>query len=336
MKIVLIETREEHAEAAQALSADRPLLLVTDTADRQAEGKNTVRIVCQGGRGKKLRAAFAYAFGEMKADAVLTLPANGKGSAEDVEKTVTALKEGASVAVCDINEPSPLIFGWAFRLLTRFTAGLTVSPWASMRGYSADCADLLASVKGDSTDYEVALLQAIVTEKMPLKQFTVSKNGEKGKTACKKSLITTVLAGLGIVNQSQSLKFLLSSAIAFVVDTLLLMIVAPLLPWKAAATNEAVAQTIAWAVSSLSNFTINQKFVFGAKGGTLKAMGQYYSLAIFVMLGKQVLLYLFSTLLSLPLFLSKLVCEVSFFLFNYFVQKKLIFRRKKAKTENGG
>lgn len=326
MKIVFIETEAERADRALALCGGAPLIVVGDGAE--TGGTSGIQMIaCAGGRGRKLRAAFAHAFGEMGADAVITLPASGECTAEQIEQVERAMTEGASVAVCDTEERSPLICGWAFELLTRFTAGLTVAPWASLRGYKADCAALASSLKGEGADYEVALLQAVVTEKLPLKQLCASDNGNKATEKRKKSFLTTLFAGLGIVAQSQSIKFLLSSGIAFVIDTLLLMLIAPLLPWDAS-ISEAVAQVIAWIVSSLSNFTINQKLVFRAKGGTLVAMGQYYSLAVFVLLGKEGLLYFFSTLLSLPLFMSKLIGEVSFFVLNYFVQKKLIFRKK--------
>lgn len=317
MKTVIIDTARE----------GQVLLSATDGSDAHA-------LSWDGGRGGKLRSAFAYAYGEMNADAVITLPAAGEYGAEDIEKVASALEEGASAVVCDLSEPSPILFGWAFKLLTRFTAGLTAAPWASLRGYRADCAGLLASVKGEGADYEVALLQAIVTEKLPLVQLSAEKDRKNSGAKCKKSLKNTILAGLGIVGQSHSLKFLISSMIALLIDTTLLMLIAPLLPWEEA-INEVVAQTAAWIVSSLTNFNINRRLVFRAKGGTLAALGQYYSLAVFVMLGKQGLLFVFSTLLSLPLLLSKIVCEVSFFFLNYFVQKKLIFSRKKAKSECG-
>lgn len=312
MKTVIIDTARE----GQVLLRER------GGADQHTLG-------CEGGRGKKLKAAFAHAFGEMGADAVITLPASGECTAEALQKIENALEAGASVAVYDRDEPSPLLFGGAFSLLTRLTAGLKVAPWASLRGYRRECAELLASVGGAGADYECALLQAAVTEKLPLAQITAEKE-EKSTEKCQKSLVTTFFAALGIFNQSQSLKFLFSSGVAFVIDTLLLTLIAPLLRWNAG-VNEAVAQTAAWIVSSLTNFTINQKFVFRAKGGALLAFGQYYSLAIFVLLAKQALLFLFSTVLALPLLPAKVICEVTFFVLNYFVQKKLIFNRKKAK-----
>lgn len=285
---------------------------------------------CESGarRGKKLRAAFAYAFGEMKADAVITLPASGVCGAQAIGQVERALEEGASVAVCDCGEPSPLVCGWVFRLLMRFTAGLKVSPWTTLRGYKADCAELAASVKGDGIDYEIALLQALVTEKGALVRQFASENAPSDHKKTPKSLKAAFTAGIGIISQSQSLKFLLSSGIAFVIDTFLLTLIAPLLPW-ANAVSVAAAQTIAWLVSSMTNFLVNQKIVFRAKGGTLPAMGKYYSLAIGVYFGKQLLLFVFDSLLRLPLLLAKIVCEVVFFVSNYFIQKKLIFRRKK-------
>lgn len=330
MKTIIIETDQSRAKTAKALCGDRTLLLVTDgTEEGEAEAEaNTLRIACTGGRGEKLRRAFAVAFGELSADAVITLPAHGDTAAADIDALEEALHEGASVAVCDNREACPLLFGGLFRILTRFTAGLTVAPWASLRAYKADCAELLAEVKGRDAEYEIALMQAIVTEKLPLKQLSASAKAHKITEKCKKSFITTFLAALGILDHAPSLKFLLSSCIAFVIDTTLLTLIAPILPWHSA-WSEGIAQVIAWIVSSLTNFTINRKFVFRAKGGLIAALGKYYSLAIIVLLGKEGLLFVFSTLLSLNLLVAKLISEVSFFVFNYFMQKTLIFRRKK-------
>lgn len=333
MKIVFIETDRARAERDLLICGDRTLLIADAEAESEESTDARVRsLVCEGGRGKKLRAAIACAFGEMGADAVITLPASGECTAEDIEKVEKALEEGASAAVCDLHEPSPMLFGWAFKLLTRMTAGLKVAPWASLRGYKADCASLAASVKGEDADYEAALLQAIVTEKLPLSQLTAEEPTAKPEKR-RKSIVTAFRAGIGILNESPSLKFLLSSCIAFVIDTLLFMLIAAALPWSEA-LDEAVAQPIAWLVSSLCNFTINRTFVFRSKGGTLKALMQYYPLAVFVLIGKMGLLYFFSTILSFWRLPSKLACEVTFFFFNYFVQKTMIFSRKKAKNRH--
>ncbi len=315
------------------------LLLVEGYNDEASVNESSVsgvtedgiqKIACIGGRGRQLRAAFRYAFGQMGAAGVITLPAAGKCALADIEAVEKALKAGAMIAVNDLKESSPLILGWAFKKLTAFTAGLKIAPWASLRGYSAECADFILSVKGERAEYEVSLLQAAVTEKLPVVQLTGTPIEKQVKGF---SLKTTVLAGLGILNYAPSLKFMLSSLIAFFIDSVLLMMIAPLLPWRSD-QNDVVAKTISWLVSSQVNFTINQKLVFRAKGGTWKAMGQYYSLAAVVYLGKVGLLYLLRAKLHLRyLLLANIICEMSLFVLNYFVQKKLIFRRKSEKSQ---
>ncbi|MBQ7354532.1 MAG: GtrA family protein, partial [Clostridia bacterium] len=78
--------------------------------------------------------------------------------------------------------------------------------------------------------------------------------------------------------------------------------------------------------SSQYNFMVNHFLVFRKKGGYWKAMVQYYSLATVILFGKVGTLLLLE---SWPLAVAKIVCEAAFFLVNYFVQKKLIFNRKK-------
>ena len=125
---------------------------------------------------------------------------------------------------------------------------------------------------------------------------------------------------------STSLKFLFSSGVAFLIDYFLLLLLAPCMPFDSQQWNAVVAQAIVWVLSSQTNFHLNRLLVFGASNRLWTAMAQYYSLAVFVLLGKSVLL---GVLTFLPLWIAKLLCEVSFFLFNYIVQKKLIFKKKK-------
>ena len=123
---------------------------------------------------------------------------------------------------------------------------------------------------------------------------------------------------------STSLKFLVSAVIAFLVDYVLLLALAPLLPFSAP-LSRGIAKVLAWVCSSQTNFHLNRLLVFRKTGGLWTAMLQYYSLAGVVLLGKVAGVMLLS---FVPLWLANLICEAAFFVFNYFVQKKLIFKKK--------
>ena len=92
---------------------------------------------------------------------------------------------------------------------------------------------------------------------------------------------------------------------------------------------ELVAAPGAWIVSSLSNFFINRNFVFRSNAPLRAALPEYYGLAAVVFLLKTyVLLELMVRVLGIPLGIAKLVAEVVFFISNYFIQKKFIFKKK--------
>lgn len=322
---MLVLIRADEAEELSPLP-DLPLIWVRSTPpDTLREGD--VYLPAEGqGRGERLKQAFSYAFDRLNADGVITLP-HGGCTEESIRAVQQALEGGAELADGGVLSKSPFRFGGLFRILTAFTTGRRRAPWCGLRGYSRSVAPLLASVSYRGGEYETVVLQAAVSEGIQITDLPMKENAELTKTS-PAAFRSSFFGAWGIFMNCSSLKFLFSSGVAFVIDTLLLVLLAPLFPWKNTAVNEAVAQSIAWIVSSLSNFTINRKFVFRAKGGLWLALGQYYSLAAFVLLGKQVLLFLFSTVLSLHLLVAKLVCEVSFFVLNYFVQKKLIFRKK--------
>ena len=130
---------------------------------------------------------------------------------------------------------------------------------------------------------------------------------------------------------STAFKFLLSSLTAFAVNygiyALMLGVKNDVTPgWITLAT------LVAWVISSFTNFMINRVIVFKKKDGFFASFIQYYSLAVFVYLAKlgvvQLLVYLhISEYVALP------IAEAVLFVMNYFVQKLIIFRKKKPKNE---
>lgn len=125
--------------------------------------------------------------------------------------------------------------------------------------------------------------------------------------------------------QSQSLKYLFSSCVAFVIDYVLLLILDRIIP----VASLEIGAVIAWICSSLTNFFMNRNFVFRSSAPIRVAFIEYYGLAAVVFVLKTyVLLELLTRVLHIPLIIAKPIAEVIFFISNYFIQKLLIFRRK--------
>lgn len=128
---------------------------------------------------------------------------------------------------------------------------------------------------------------------------------------------------------SHILKYIFSSVVAAAIDYVLLLVLTDLLGGVLPALSMEVAALLAWIVSSLSNFMINRNFVFRSNAHVLKAMGEYYALAAPVFIIKSYgLIELLTRVISVPLWIAKPIAEVAFFVANYFIQKKLIFKKK--------
>lgn len=126
--------------------------------------------------------------------------------------------------------------------------------------------------------------------------------------------------------KSQSIKYIFSSGVAFILDYAILLILDSILP----VASMEIGAVIAWICSSLTNFFLNRNFVFKSSVPLRIAFPEYYGLATVVFLLKTyVILELATRVIGIPLEFAKPIAEVIFFVSNYFVQKKLIFKHKK-------
>ena len=303
-----------------AVAKERPAGMRSGDVFLSATGK---------GRGERLKQAFAYAFETMGAEGVITLPAGGLQDAElsKVGGIAEALQKGADFVDGNLEGGSPFLFGGLFRILTAFTTGSRRTPWCGLRGYGKTMAPLLASVKAKGDEYETVLLQAAATDGVKVTDLGAGvdvREGEGITRASRGNFQNSFFGAWGIFMHSTSLKFLFSAVIAFLVDYVLLLALAPLIP-LGASLSRGVAKVLAWVCSSQTNFHLNRLMVFRKTGGLWSSMLQYYSLAGVVLLGKVAGVMVLG---FIPLWLANLICEATFFVLNYFVQKKLIFKKK--------
>ena len=128
---------------------------------------------------------------------------------------------------------------------------------------------------------------------------------------------------------AQTVRYLISSCLAFAVEYVVLLVLNALLGGVTVLSME-LAAVIAFILGSQLNFWVNRVWVFRSDKAVLPELGGYYSLAaVSFSIKTFVLMELMVRVMSLPLFIAKPIAEVVMFAVNYFVQKTLIFRRKK-------
>lgn len=132
---------------------------------------------------------------------------------------------------------------------------------------------------------------------------------------------------------AKSVKYTISSVICFVIDYTILLLLEKLFKGLGFSLAMELAAILSFAVSSQINFHINRLWVFKSNKNILAEMGGYYSLALVSFSVRTfVLMELFVRVMKLPTWIAKPIAEVAIFVFNYFIQKKIIFK-KKEKSE---
>ncbi len=138
-----------------------------------------------------------------------------------------------------------------------------------------------------------------------------------------------------------SVRYSASSLLAFGVEFVLLLLFLflweVLFPayWIGEESAKNVVMPIAWLISSNVNFVVNRTLVFHSNDRVLPAYVKYFALALPVFLIKS--FGLVNALVDhtpCPLWIAYPVAQTTMFVVTYIIQKKLIFKLKKKKTED--
>lgn len=117
------------------------------------------------------------------------------------------------------------------------------------------------------------------------------------------------------------LKFSLSSIISFIIDYSFFTIFSLFI------SNLSICNVLARIISATFNFTMNRKYVFNSNNSLYKSSLSYLFLAIMVIILNTILLNIFVYQLLFNKFIAKIIVEIVLFIINYFVQKKVIFKK---------
>ncbi len=284
------------------------------------------------GKGAALKTAFRYIERNMpEIDGIVTADGDGQHLATDIAKCAEALnpeKDEAILGCRDFtgeNVPPRSRFGnHTTSLVFRLVCGLKISDTQTgLRAFPRRLLPLLSSIEGDRFEYETNML-------LKFGQNGVTIREEKIETVYieenRTSHFRTVRDSLRVY--SFILSFVLSSAISFVADLSIFYIIRKLFGFALGASAELVATVGARAISSLINFTINKKKVFGNKGSVKSTLPRYYMLAIPQMLASAGLVTLLCSLLSANAegaTIIKIIVDTVLFFISYRIQNNWVF-----------
>ena len=280
------------------------------------------------GKGFALKTGFGFIADHLPGRNVVCADSDGQHTIVDILKVAAAVQPGSPAMVLGTrnftgNVPARSKFGnTATRLLFTLATGERISDTQTgLRGYPAAMLPWLRSIRGERYEYELNLLleakdsgYAITTVDIA----TVYLDHNSGSHFRPLADSVRIYAPL--------LKFLASSFTAFLVDTVVFLLL------TLVTDSLLLAVVGARAVSSAVNFLVNRRVVFehGRDRPAAAAGRRYFSLVIVLLAANYGLIYALDAL-SVAALPAKILAEIALLAVSYAVQQRFLFARKAGK-----
>ena len=315
--------------------ADMNVLVVDDGStleqkpvfDALAErGIEVVRHAVNQGKGRAMKTGFNYLLiNHPELKGIVTADCDGQHTPEDIRKVMDALREHPDDMIIGARKftgkvPARSLLG---NKITRgvfwFATGIRITDTQTgLRGFPMASIPRIMKLPGERYELEMNMLLALkdwdmkATE-VPIETIYIDENASSHFNALRDGLCVF----------RQIITYMCSSVASWIVDYggyILLL----LLPFG---IPEAACHVIARICSALVNFKINQKAVFRVKGGKRELLLYMLMVAVTLSVGTPLLAFL--TRCGWHPVIAKMCVDSVMFVFNYLVQREIIFRKRK-------
>ena len=298
------------------------------------------------GKGRALKTAFAYVREKLpELQGVITIDGDGQHLTRDIVacgQKMLANKDSVVLGCRDFSLPGiPPRSVAGNRTTSRFFRlffGIRLSDTQTgLRAIPAKYLKTFCAIEGERFEYETNMLLYMKRLGIPFLEqpietvydpddYSSHYNAVKDSWRITKVMLRFFVTGSGF-------RYAVGSLLSFLLDNSLYRILFSALLGRAApALVSPLAQGIARALSSLFNFTVNDRWVFQNKADHGKALVKYYCLCIPQTLVSMICLTALVQRLeiaspNLATFV-KILVETALFFISYFIQKKWVFRKK--------
>ena len=276
------------------------------------------------GKGRALKTAFSYVQSHPELGGVITVDADGQHLVPDILKVDAAMElhPDALVLGCrqfdDRSIPARSRFGNnVSKVMYRVLCGIAVSDTQTgLRGVPASFLEACIAAEGDRYEYETNMLIAAKKAGVAFAEVPITTVYEDNNSS---SHFHPVLDSVRIYSRllKYSVVSLLSVVVEFVLFTVLVHCKLSIM----------VATYVARACSCIFNFTLNRKVVFKEEGHVGAQFAKYLVLVVVSSTLSGAFVTLLNRLVSGIVVLLKMVVDTCLYFFNYYVQKKWVFRR---------
>lgn len=279
------------------------------------------------GKGYALKIGFEYMLNRFgRSVVVVTLDADGQHRIPDVIKISKASENNPGKLILGSRKFSGKVpfkskFG---NSITRFVFSIAArtdvfDTQTGLRAFSGDMLSTLIGIKGERYEYEMNMLLEMsklgnqIIE-IPIDTVYINNNSSTHFNPVSDSAKI----------YKQILRFSASSIISFLCDFLVYSLL--IFFGGGIILSNAAARLISGSI----NFTMNRKLVFKSKEKPIISAIKYIVLAAIILIGNTVLLSVFTNLLFMNKYVSKLVTELVFFILSFTIQKLFVFKNKEG------
>ena len=291
------------------------------------------------GKGQALKTGFEYIANNIKCTGVVTADADGQHLLEDIINVANEITKKPSSLILGSRKQNKdmmlrsrignIITKIVFKIATNTTVydtqtGLRGIPYSFLKNF--------VTIEGQRYEYEMNMLLYCIKNKIKIEEITIKtvyiNNNKASSFKLVKDTIKIYKCMFKHSNLLNIFLFGISAVLSFTIDFLLLLFIENI---TSSIFTESISLLLgvigARIVSSLFNFFFNKKVVFNSSSNLLKEFLQYYTLVIVVMGVNYLLLNLLSIKFTMNLILAKFIVEAILFIFNYTVQKFVIFKK---------
>lgn len=287
------------------------------------------------GKGAALKTAFSYVL-ETRTDClgVITVDGDGQHLPKDVLACANRLAASPDALILGVRDfslpgvPPKSRFGNKLTsAVFRFGCGLKISDTQTgLRAIPFGCLRDFLEINGDRFEYETNMLLDLKKLRIPVEEQVIETVYEDGNKA---THFHPIRDSLRIYRRI--FLFMFSSISAAAIDFVAFFIFSMLL--EKVPGSVYISTAAARVISSIYNYAVNKKLVFGSKNSTASTLVKYYILAAGIMILSATSVDGVSVLLgqSRPIVVTgiKFVIDMVLFSVSFFIQKYWVFAKKK-------
>ena len=306
------------------------------------------------GKGAALKTGISYIIENTDCDGIVTLDADGQHTVSDTQKTVDALEKNPGSFIVGGraftgNVPARSKFGnTVTRLVFKLSTGASVrDTQTGLRAFSRDVIKKLGELNGDRYEYEMNVLLACTKKDIPIHEIPIETiyieenksshfNPLKDSWKIYKLIIKFAIPSL--------LLFVLASGLSWAIDTGIYYLMLHLFGDTESVVgvgvfcqifDATICFIIARVISAPMNYFFNKVIVFRSKGKTAQRLFEYCLLAAGILVGGAAIMSIVENTVPAESFFApyipylKHVIDVIMFAVSWFVQRLVIFKRKR-------